>query len=277
MLICIGEILVDIFDDGNSKFYKDTQDAFKRLKEIQAGGLSYAIFDTNIDRLADGSPKQEFKGAYLNDELVQKRLQDLIKDGRTYDFKQYTSFVGVTIANRIKTNNNELNTIRKRLADAIYASGVFSREEADKKASKMMQGYKKTKTDDAQSYITLDEFVRRLAARGQLEDNMPLIQKLLDPNSAISDRDLDTFVQVQKNFYYDLHYDPKTGVVAPRQIKNAEFVLIPRFIEGTQLESLYNAMKEAGVDQINTKETSKAGKSQVVDVWTTKDTIYKKH
>ena len=43
----------------------------------------------------------------------------------------------------------------------------------------------------------------------------------------------------------------------PRQIKNAELVLVPCLIKGTQLEEVYNMMKEAGVDQLNTIETSK--------------------
>lgn len=53
----------------------------------------------------------------------------------------------------------------------------------------------------------------------------------------------------------------------PRQIKNAEFVLIPRFIKGTELEQVYNLMKNNNIDQLNTRETSKAGKHNVLRLW----------
>lgn len=74
-------------------------------------------------------------------------------------------------------------------------------------------------------------------------------------------------MQVQKNFYYDQYYDEKLNAIAPRQIKNAEFVLVPRFIRGTQLEQVYEAMKANKIDQLNTEETSKAGKARVLTIF----------
>ena len=78
---------------------------------------------------------------------------------------------------------------------------------------------------------------------------------------------LKKFVQVQKNFYYDQYYDKDLNTIAPRQIKNAEFVLVPRFIRGTQLEQVYEAMKDNNIDQLNTEETSKAGKARVLTIF----------
>ena len=83
----------------------------------------------------------------------------------------------------------------------------------------------------------------------------------------LSAKELDNFVQVQKNFYYDMYFDKNTNTFAPRQIKNAEFVLVPQFIKGTQLEQVYNMMKENGIDQLNTEETSKAGKARVLSLF----------
>lgn len=268
----------DLFD-GDSKFYKSSQDMFKRLKEVQAGGLSYALFDMNKERINDSAEKTLNENSYLNTERVQNLLKQY-KEGipekyKLHDCLQYNSFRATTIENRVVVDGNEIPIIEKHLADCIYKSGDFTREQAKERAAELMKGYKEITTDDAQSYITIEEFIRRLAAKGQLEENLPLIQKILNPNAKISDKDLETFVQVQKNFYYDLHYDENTNVVHPRQIKNAEFVLIPRFIEGTQLESLYDAMISGGIDQLNTEETSKAGKTQAVKVWTKGDTIKK--
>ena len=261
----------DLFD-GDSKFYKSTQDGFKRFKEVQAGGLSYGIFDMNLDRPNDDSEKQLVEDSYLNSDEV----QNLFESYGLTDCKQYTTFTGVVVNDRIYTNKKENSIISKKLADAIYNSGDFSRKQAEDRAKDIMKGFEDVDTDNAQSYITLEEWIRRIAARGQLKENLPLIQKLLDKNAPISAEELSTFVQVQKNFYYDLHYDANTKVITPRQIKNAEFVLVPRFIEGTQLQTLYEKMKAAGVDQINTKETSKAGKSKTITIWTKDDNISQK-
>jgi len=266
----------DLFD-GDSKFYKDTQDIFKRLKETQAGGLSYAIYDITKPKLKDSAEKQLIEGAYLNSNEIQNKLK---KYGVSYflnDCKQYSSFVGVTITNKKVTNARDNKIIGNKLAEALRMSKDLTEDQIKEKVAKMMSGYTDITTDDAQSYITLEEWIRRLAARGQLDENMPLIQKLLDKNSPLTDKDLDTFVQVQKNFYYDLHLDEDAGIIVPRQIKNAEYVLVPRFIEGTQLQTLYDNMIEAGTDQLNTEETSKAGKSKIVDVWTKDKTGIRKN
>ena len=68
-------------------------------------------------------------------------------------------------------------------------------------------------------------------------------------------------------------FDDTTKTYYPRQIKNAEFVLIPELIKGTELETLYNIMKENGIDQINTAETSKAAKKNVLTFWNNDGTI----
>ena len=64
-----------------------------------------------------------------------------------------------------------------------------------------------------------------------------------------------------------MHYDADRNIEVPRQIKNAEFVLIPKLIKGTELETVYNAMKAAGIDQLNTVETSKAAKNKLMELW----------
>ena len=142
----------------------------------------------------------------------------------------------------------------------------------------MMSDYAKTTVDDAQSYITFDEWVRRITARGQFNKYKPLIEAILDESKPIPVNLINEFVQIQKNFYYDQYYNAKLGVIAPRQIKNAELVLVPRFVKGTQLEEVARIMEEHNIDQLNTEETSKAGKCNVLTIFDksgniTKETI----
>ena len=282
----------DLFE-GDTKFYKDAQTFLKRAKEGQGSGVPYGIVDYNMDlsaprttipsrlntkiferTLADGSK------AVLN----QKAYDDAIAQGMTEEeakriantINQTNKFRGVTIKNTIRTSQEvavkdengakQDGAVTKKLIEALRASGMTLKDATDK-ARQMMLGYHDTTINDAQSYITFEEWIRRVSARGQLEKYMPLIEAILDESKPLDAKTIGEFVQVQKNFYYDQHYNAELGVIAPRQIKNAEFVLVPRLIKGTQLEQVYNLMRDNGIDQLNTEETSKAGKANVLTLW----------
>lgn len=260
--------------EGESKFYKDVAQTSKREKEIQGAGNSYALYNVNSVILSDNEDKKEVENSYLNSDEVQKQLGD-------FKVKQYDRFKAVTVKNVIRTSENSkgLKKTLNILHDELY--GVISKENIGKEKteqiiSSILTGYgidEKIKADDAQSYIIFDEWIRRVAAKGQLKKYMPLITKILDETQTISAEDINQFIQVQKNFYYDMHYDETFGKHMPRQIKNAEFVLIPRFIKGTQLETIYNIMKEAGIDQLNTEETTKAAKNKILQLWNEDGTV----
>lgn len=211
----------------------------------------------------------------------QTSIQSLFANSEFGEICQRNGFVGVTIKNSTRTNTTALNELVKKLislgVDESHATDMlFGFPQRDKNGNIKKDkdgniirrgGFTETKVNDAQSYITFDEWVRRISARGQLQRYMPLIKKILDRNQTLSAEDIKEFVQVQKNFYYDLYYDTNYNMYVPRQIKNAEFVLVPRFIEGTQLEQVYKAMKEAGIDQLNTVETSKAANEELITLW----------
>ena len=256
----------DLFE-GNSKFYGSAQDFLKRAKEVQGSGVPYGIVNYNNNFVITN--KTEKKGALLNDKAIIDRIGDI---------KQYDSFRGVTIVNTVRTpiecsykksdGSGKDGVIVKTLAANFAKQGGRKRpnEKDIQRARNMMAGFADAKVNDAQSYITFEEWIRRIAARGQLMKHLPLIEKI-QKGEQLTDDDMDAFVQVQKNFYYDQYYDHQTGIVVPRQIKNAEFVLVPQFIAGTQFKQIYNLMKEYSIDQLNTEETSKAGKHNVLTLW----------
>lgn len=253
----------DIFE-GDAKFYKDSQTFLKRAKESQASGVPYGFADYGQDYREDSKPVE---GAYLNNPDVQKYLTDL-----GLNVKQMTKFNGVTIKNTVATSeeckiDTEDTTNKLTDKDGSLVHDLVKNAHLDVSfARKLMSGFSGTTVNDAQSYITFEEWIRRVAGRGQLRDHLPLIKKIMN-GERLSAKELDNFVQVQKNFYYDMYFDKNTNTFAPRQIKNAEFVLVPQFIKGTQLEQVYNMMKENGIDQLNTEETSKAGKARVLSLF----------
>ena len=282
----------DLFE-GDTKFYKDAQTFLKRAKEGQGSGVPYGIVDYNMDLSAPRTiipsrlNTKVFERTLANGAkavLNQKAYDDAIAQGMTEEeakrvantINQTNKFRGVTIKNTIRTSQEvavkgkngakEDGAVTKKLIEALKDSGMTLKDATDK-ARQMMLGYHDTTVNDAQSYITFEEWVRRVSARGQLEKYMPLIEAILDESKPLDAKTIGEFVQVQKNFYYDQHYNAELGVIAPRQIKNAEFVLVPRLIKGTQLEQVYNLMRDNGIDQLNTEETSKAGKANVLTLW----------
>lgn len=260
----------DLFE-GNSKFYGSAQDFLKRAKEVQGSGVPYGI--VNYNNTFSITHKTEKKGALLNDKAIIDKIGDI---------KQYDSFRAVTIVNTVRTPReaeykykDKDGTIKGKDGVLVKALSInFAKQNGRKnpndkdleRARKMMKGFSDATVNDAQSYITFEEWVRRIAARGQLMKHLPLIEKI-QKGENLTENEMDAFVQVQKNFYYDQYYDYQTGIIVPRQIKNAEFVLVPQFIKGTQLEQVYNLMKENDIDQLNTEETSKAGKHNVLTLW----------
>lgn len=254
----------DIFE-GDTKFYKDTQTFLKRSKESQASGVPYGFVDTSLDLRENSTIVQ---GAFLNTPEVQARLKAI-----GLDVQQKTKFNGITIKNTVRTSeeckiDTEDTTGKLTDKDGILVRDLVNNAKLTvKQARNLMKGFSGTTVNDAQSYITFEEWIRRIAGRGQLNDYLPLIEAIQDESKEIPADLLKKFVQVQKNFYYDQYYDEKLNTIAPRQIKNAEFVLVPRFIRGTQLEQVYKAMKANKIDQLNTEETSKAGKARVLTIF----------
>lgn len=254
----------DIFE-GDTKFYKDTQTFLKRSKESQASGVPYGFVDTSLDLRENSAIVQ---GAFLNTPEVQTRLKAI-----GLDVQQKTKFNGITIKNTVKTSeeckvDTEDTTGKLTDKDGILVKDLVKNAKLTvEQARKLMKGFSGTTVNDAQSYITFEEWIRRIAGRGQLNDYLPLIEDIQDESKEIPADLLKKFVQVQKNFYYDQYYDEDLNTIVPRQIKNAEFVLVPRFIKGTQLEQVYKVMKDNNIDQLNTEETSKAGKARVLTIF----------
>lgn len=277
----------DIFE-GDTKFYKDTQTFLKRSKESQASGVPYGFVDTSLDLRENSTIVQ---GAFLNTPEVQARLKAI-----GLDVQQKTKFNGITIKNTIRTSEEckvaktypdgkvegedgilvkdlvknaklTLDQARDLMGGPIMYDNNGKPKLNNDGSYRRSGGFSNTTVNDAQSYITFEEWIRRIAGRGQLNDYLPLIEAIQDESKEIPADLLKKFVQVQKNFYYDQYYDEKLNTIAPRQIKNAEFVLVPRFIRGTQLEQVYEAMKANNIDQLNTEETSKAGKARVLTIF----------
>lgn len=250
----------DIFE-GNAKYYKDPQDLFKRNKEIQAGGEIYG--SNNFDRA-------------IGDSISITGKIQFPRKGNTAEADVLTlrnGFKAITIKNTVRPSKR-IGDMRKYLERIFMADAKTDEEKAAalQRIQNIINGFAdKTTANDAQSYITIDEFIRRRILDGTYDKYENLIKQLVDPNIKPEDINYNNvagLIQVQKNFYYDQIFDPVDGLIKPRQIKNAEFVLIPKLLpEDSSLRELYDMMVDNDIDQINTVETDKAAKRNVLEYW----------
>lgn len=255
----------DLFE-GDSKFYKNALDLLKRAKETQAGGKAYG--NMSLDDKLGGAlvTRTDHEGNAMTITIgkgTEHQVSIPVRNG----------FRAVTVENTSK-GSDIWKDIFNEVYDIVYGQ-MEDKGVADKIAENIAKGYRAdTKVNDAQSFITLDEFVARKHADGTIEEYRDLLEKLYDPNVKLEDIDIEevnTKIQAQKNFYFDKQFDPQTGIYYPRQIKNAEYVLIPKIVEGTSLGTLYDIMKKHDIGQLNTRETSKAANKNVLEYWDKKD------
>jgi hypothetical protein len=231
--------LNDIFF-GDEAYYKDSRDTIKRNKEYQAGGLAYAGYDLYN---------------------VQKHLGDItVAPNKTIGVD--SSFKYITLED-IQSSGGVIADLKKQLKIA----NVSKETEAF-----ILKQFAKDKSEvtDAQSFITLDEFVRRMYLRGEYDSYKDLIEALYDETKPIDNvklGELSKKIQVQKNFYYDLEIDNDAKLANPIQIKNAEFILIPRFLGNSELGALAKYMTDNNIGQVNFTTTEKATTNRVLEFW----------
>lgn len=225
---------------GDEAYYKDSRDTIKRNKEYQAGGLAYAGYDLYN---------------------VQKHLGDItVAPNKTISID--SSFKYITLED-VQSSGKVLDDLKKQLdiANVSKETRAFILKQFSKDRSEVT---------DAQSFITLDEFVRRMYLRGEYDSYKDLIEALYDESKPIDNvklGELSKKIQVQKNFYYDLEIDNDAKLANPIQIKNAEFVLIPRFLGNSELAALAKYMTDNNIGQVNFTTTEKATTNRVLEFW----------
>lgn len=258
---------------GDSKYYaknnNDVKTFFKRAKETQAGGSVYYGGNLFVEHGTEIKNLQLYNGS---NEL----LYTSYVNGKDYPIYARNGYRGVTIENTRKISS-QVGVLTEQLDKDLQHkvdTGRLSENSKRKIEEYLLKAYSSDVTiaNDAQSYITFEEFVRRSfqnGTYGKYKDLIEQITRFRKGELSAEDIDLEQLgsIQVQKNFYFDIKRDSSVDTMYPRQIKNSEFVIIPEFVKGTSLELLYNIMIENGIDQINTTETSKAATRGVLTFW----------
>lgn len=280
----------DDFFEGDYKYYNGARDFLKRTKETQTGGDGYAGYSLLEDltqrihtlKWNEKDDIIQIDSTTQFDENGNPLKENVIIDGNPIIARN--GWKGVTIYNTNKASDYAAKI--QEDFERKYKQEGMSDELAYKMSVTIAKGYgfnaaeikgDTTKINDAQSYITIEEFIRRKYADGTIQDYADLIRQLTDdtPIEQINLEEINTRIQVQKNFYFDKIFDKDTGLFIPRQIKNAEFVLIPKLLpKDSELRKVYEFMKKNDIGQLNTAETSKAAKKSIFSIWDAKTRVF---
>lgn len=254
----IRDSMYDLYG-GDQSFYKNSQAILKRIKEVQASGNPFGNTDFTKNDLDIPTNLYDITISGNTITVPYKETDGITKRKKVI---QQDKFRGVTIYNTSKASTQE---VIDRLDKQLKKANI----DKDNRERILSPFKKNINANDAQSYITLEEWIRRIAAAGELEKYKDLIISLTDdtPIDQIDWTKFSNKVQIQKNFYYDLYYDTTVGIEVPRQIKNAEFVLIPKLLKGTELEKVYDIMTKRGIHQLNTVETVKVAQHNRMTLW----------
>ena len=270
------DIKMDDLSHGDTAFYKDVQTYVKRSKEEQAGGIlssgaNFGYQEVGNTRVNSFIPTAIDKDVPLQVESTDENGEThrvtltYNKNGENKQVCLRTAYNGVTIQNIIRP----IKTADKVYERLTKYAGVSPTKAARLASYFGYNGGENTKVDDAQSYITFPEACRRIAQLGLWDEYKELIRQLDDPNIPVKDIDFTkfgNFIQVLKNYYYNQHFNNRFKRHVPVQIKNAEFIIVPKLIAGTQLEDLHQWMLDNDIDQLNTLETSKASNANYLNL-----------
>ena len=220
--------------------------------------LNYYIANVEMVNMFMGSPAMYGAPGKANN-AMNKRATQLLASGKgNVGFGNNQTFKSISITEAVLKNSQLVKDIYKQLVNNKLDP---------KDATRISQMYASIDVADGQSYITLDEFENRLKMSGLDKRYTKLLESLRDPNAVLTEADMSNFVQLQKNFYYGMEYDETLGMNVPDQIKNSEYVLIPKFIAGTQLETLHNIMKRNDLAQVDMASARKVGHRNIVSLF----------
>lgn len=244
---------IDIFSSFIIKNEYDSYVDIQTKEEVALFAINNWIANMEMQNFLLGNIAFYGKGVTLN-----KRAMEILSPGIVNSsIGTNETFNGVTINDRI-VKAKIYNNIKLALEVSNTNKNVINR---------ILKSYSNINSGDGLSYITLEEYEKRLIKSGLYNRYKSLLDKLKDNNSTIQAEDLDQFIQSQKNFYYEYKYNEELNMFVPLQVKNSEFVLIPRFLdENSQLKALHDAMVKNNINQVNFESAVKVGASYIAQV-----------
>lgn len=227
---------------GNLADYKSNSDLNKRGGEVLANGISTTL-------------RGVFYGATISDVKLKSKIYRNIAD------TIYKIRTGEKLENKLFNKFNKVYSDEQLSENTMKFSGI------EREVYNIISPYLSNDSANGVSLITFDEFVKRISGFGLSEQYSSIINKIKN-GTELNRSEITRFASMQKNFYYDLVFNPEMGKMVPNQIKNAEVILTPNLIKDLELETLSELMNDSnlGMSQINLTSAEKVGSFHIATI-----------
>lgn len=282
----------DVIDNAFMRMFVDRmnshlQDAFDYLAPIRDNIQSTLTYKNQLkvisEQLPDDYKNDRYWGFVIANLLANHYIADIaiqeLFTGYTFEFKNALDWAkrasqGVRPGSKTRSNTTYTQIIvsdvklRDNMIDKIVAPFVKSNETTTNTLRRRF-GIDKITTADAFNIITQDECIARFKAMGSydsftLPSGKTLKDIVEDEDSPISSQDYARIVEQLKYYFYKrgkstLNNRFNTDIVFSHQDKNSTLVVFKRMYKGTNYETLYDWMKQEGIDSINFASGHKVG------------------
>ena len=282
----------DVIDNAFMRMFVDRmnshlQDAFDYLAPIRDNIQSTLTYKNQLkvisEQLPDDYKNDRYWGFVIANLLANHYIADIsiqeLFTGYTFEFKNALDWAkrasqGVRPGSKTRSNTTYTQIIvsdvklRDNMIDRIVAPFVKS-DETTTNTLRRRFGIDKITTADAFNIITQDECIARFKAMGSydsftLPSGKTLKDIVEDEDSPISSQDYARIVEQLKYYFYKrgkstLNNRFNTDIVFSHQDKNSTLVVFKRMYKGTNYETLYDWMKQEGIDSINFASGHKVG------------------
>ena len=282
----------DVIDNAFMRMFVDRmnshlQDAFDYLAPIRDNIQSTLTYKNQLkvigEQLPDDYKNDRYWGFVIANLLANHYIADIsiqeLFTGYTFEFKNALDWAkrasqGVRPGSKTRSNTTYTQIIvsdvklRDNMIDKIVAPFVKS-DETTTNTLRRRFGIDKITTANAFNIITQDECIARFKAMGSydsftLPSGKTLKDIVEDEDSPISSQDYARIVEQLKYYFYKrgkstLNNRFNTDIVFSHQDKNSTLVVFKRMYKGTNYETLYDWMKQEGIDSINFASGHKVG------------------
>lgn len=119
--------------------------------------------------------------------------------------------------------------------------------------------YENVNTTDAQAWITPERWAFIMQKLGKWDNNIQNIyDKFFQDKPVFTEKELSTLAQPLKGVYFNVD---ETG--KPVYLKYSQAVLLPNLVKGTELEDVYNTMKDNNISELVAEDGVKVGAYEV--------------
>ena len=291
----------DVIDNAYMRMFVDRinshlQDAFDYLAPVRDNIQSTLTYKNQLKALNETLPEDYKNDRYwgyvvsnlfCNHYVADIAIQEIFT-GYTFEFKNALDWAkrasqGVRPGSTTRSNTTYTQIVVSdvNLKDNMLQKMLepFANDKATSDELNRRFGSKTITTADAFNVITQDECIRRFKAMGDydsftLPSGRTLADIVADEDTPISPSDYARIVEQLKYYFYKrgkstLNNRFNTDIVFSHQDKNSTLVIFKRMYKGTGYETLYDWMKQEGIDSINFESGHKVGgmpKVQLFDI-----------